>query len=78
MNFTVILCDYNYCLSVCSVFVQLFVPCAIEIPWCVDVIAGVRGFVFTQNNFVMWNACILNNSCRMFKILLVLLVVGAW
>lgn len=77
MNFTVILCDYNYFLSVCSVCVQLFVPRATEIPWCVDIIAGVRGFVCTQSTFVMWNACILKNSYRMFKILLVLLVVGA-
>ena len=57
---------------------QLFVPCTNEIPWCVDVIAGVKGFLYTQNNFVMWNMCILNDSCCMFKILLVLLVVGAW
>ena len=62
----------------CCVFVQLFVLRATETPWCVNVIAGVRGFVCTQSNFVMWNACILNNSCHMFKILLVLLVVGLW
>ena len=73
MNFTVILCDYDYCLSMCSVFVELFVPHTTEIPWCVDVIAGVRGFVC-----VTWNAYILNSSYHMFKILLVLLVVGAW